>query len=299
MALMTSALTFPLTLPDGARVETTIDYACEQENWLGTERKASRMRYESAIKAREGGYRVSRKTLEFRPTVQDAADPVQAVVDAIPARNLTYITDRNLAPQSVENWYELSAHISDDIRKAAEGDSHMENALVVRTSLWAMTSPADAAQVVLRSEVELARSIGATFQTGQSVVTEEPHAFLFDGQEIAGRSVLSLERIDEARGVAVLRYRRSADPKALKAVLDDIFHEIVREMEIVGGSSVDRKKITAPEFEDTTTCFYEVDLKTGLPTKAECEYRTRRTDLEFLQVTTRTEHWAITQTLKN
>ena len=297
MALTVSALT--LTLPNPARVETTIDYAYEQVGGGETERKSSRLRYEKVISAREGGYRVSRRTLEFRPTAQaEVPDLVQAIADALPARDLTYLADRNLTPQSVENWSELSARVSNDMVSAAS-DGHMDSGLVVRMSLWATTSPADAVYYALRSEVELARPIGAVFKAGKSIVTDEPRAFLFDGQDIAGRSVLSLEKVDEARGIAVLSYRRAADPKALKAILDDVFDDIVSEMKLAGRGPVDAKKLTAPEFEDTTTCRYEVDLKTGLPTKAECEYTARRTDLEFLQVTTRTERWAITQTLKN
>jgi hypothetical protein len=299
MALMASAMSLKLALPNPARVETTIAYSYEQSGGFESVRKATHLRYEKVIAAQEGGYRVSRRTLEFRPTAQAAAPGVvEAIVDALPARDLTYLADPNLMPQSVENWYDLSSRVHSEIAKSA-GVDPADGSSIVSLSLWATTSPADAVHYALSGEVLLARAIGAAFQTGKPVVTEDPRAFLFNGEDIASKSVLSLETIDQARGIAVLRYRREADAKALKIILDEVFSDILREHALVEGGPVDAKNFTAPQFEDTTTCRYEVDLATGLPTKAECENTARRTDLEFLRVITYKERWAITQTLKN
>lgn len=278
-------------------METTVDYTYEHAGPWRTERRSSRTRYEKVITAREDGYRVSRRLLEFRPSAQDAAasDSFQTVVATAPARDLSYAADKNLKPLSVENWYDLSSKISAGMRVAAKGDPDRESSLTVALSLWAMTSPADAVHVVLRNEVELFRPIGAVLEAGKSIVEEEPFAFAFDGHSIKARSVLSLESLDVARGVAVLNYSRGADPGSLKEVLA----EIVSQIESDRGTPIDAATLAALQFEDTTNCRYEIDLKTGLPTKAKCEYKARATDMAFFDVVTRAEQWVMTQILKN
>ena len=296
-ALPASALDLSLRLPGHARMETTVDYSYEHVGPWGTESRSSRARYEKVITARGDGYRVSRRLLEFRPSAQDTAmsDSFQTIVATAPARDLSYAADKNLKPLSVENWYDLSSKISNDMRVAAKGEPDRENSLTVVLSLWAMTSPADAVHVVLRNEVELFRPIGTVVEVGKSVVEEEPFAFAFDGHSIKARSVLSLESLDASRGVAVLNYSRGADPRSLKEVLA----EIVSQIESDRGEPIDAATLAALQFEDTINCRYEIELKTGLPTKAKCEHKARATDMTFFDVVTRTEQWVMTQTLKN
>jgi hypothetical protein len=52
-------------------------------------------------------------------------------------------------------------------------------------------------------------------------------------------------------------------------------------------------------FDRSSACDYEVDIKSGLTTKADCVAKVQLTDPTTGEVGGRNEYWAITQTLKN
>ncbi|PVM84765.1 hypothetical protein DDF62_21915 [Caulobacter radicis] len=294
MALTGSSLALPLVLPRQARVETTTDFVRERrERGRPTQRNGFQARHENLIRARDDGYRVSRRTLAFREVSTDAAPSgVRVAMDAASACDLSYVADRNLTPKSVENWQGgVSSAITAQLAQAGKAAGLRDDVLVAPMTLWAQTSAADAVHVVLAGELRLAAPVGAVFEDGEAIETQEPAAFAFGGHAVAGRTVLSLERVDEARGVAVLNYRREADPASTQAAIDGLVWEINL------AEALKPEERAALQFEDTMVCRYEVDLKTGLATKAECERTTRETDFPWYEVIAVTERWSIVQTL--
>lgn len=294
MTVMGSSLALPLVLPRHARVQMETDYARERrERGRPTSRGGFQARHESLIRAGGDGYRVSRRTLAFREASTDAAsNTVQAAMEAAAACDLSYVADHSLGPKSVENWQGgVSSAIAAKLALAAKAQGLQDSALTVPTTLWATTSAVDAVHIVLTGEQRLATPIGAVFEDGKAIRTTEPGAFVYAGHAITGRSVLSLERVDEARGVAVLNYRREAETASTQAAIDEVVWEITL------AQALEPEERAALQFEDTMVCRYEVNLKTGLTTKAECERTTRETDFPWYELIITTERWSITQTL--
>ncbi len=296
LAMLASTFSAPLNLPASARVEVTIEQSSQEPRLMlendgsqGYDQTSSSARYESLVERQGEGYRVTRTLIERRPP--EGTSRLQAVTDA-PSR-LVYAADRDFKPLRIEDWSRFVSDMRAALKGAASSDRDRQY-VAMATSALSKMPPEDAAHGFLEAEMTLAAPVNAVFTGGGPVTSEEvfPSA---SGQDVRIPVVLTLERVDEARGVAVLRRVQTFDAKAMNALLAQV-QDVVQER--VGPT------LTTPEeagvrVESAETCRYEIDLKTGLPTRAECETKTVTTPPAPNDPTIRTERWVMTQTLKN
>ncbi|PVM84766.1 hypothetical protein DDF62_21920 [Caulobacter radicis] len=296
LAMLASTFSAPLNLPPSARVEVTVEQSSqeprimlENDGGQGYDQTSSSARYESLIERQGEGYRVTRTLLERRPP--DGTSRLQAVTDAPP--RLVYAADRDLKPLRIEEWSRFVSDMRAALKGAVRSDMDRQY-VAMATSALSKMPPEDAAHGFLEAEMELAAPINAVFVGGAPVTSQEvfPSA---SGQDVKIPVVLTLERVDEARGVAVLRRVQTFDAKAMDALLAQV-QDVVKERL---GPTLTTPEEVKVKVESSETCLYEIGLKTGLPTRAECEHKTVTTPPAPHEPTTRTDRWVITQILKN
>lgn len=298
LAMLASTFSAPLNLPSPVRVETTIEYSAEEPRFepeldgsQGYDRTSVLRRYESLVERQGEGYRVTRTLLEHKPSEEGGNVRFQAALDT--PRRVVYAADRNLKPLRVEDWPRFVSDMRAAMRAETRNDMHREYAAAALSALSKMP-PEDAAHGFLDAEMELFAPVNAVFEGGAPVTSQE----LFpssSGREVQIPVVLTLERVDEGRGLAVLRRVRTFDAKAMGELLAEA-QDVAKDRL---GASLTTPEEVGVRIESAENCLYEIDLKTGLPTRAECEHKTVTTLPAPHEPTTNTERWVITQTLKN
>lgn len=297
-----AAATFaaPLTLPKTARVEMVVERSRDDLRGGQTQRSTSRTRYEKTIEARGEGYRVTLKPLETKLPDTPETAKVETALGELMNRTLVYTADESLAPEAIEDWPALSADVSKAMSALVAGDREAAKGVEAMTSMFSSLNAEQAASVFLKEDGFQSIPVNAQIDPAKPVVYPEVIPSPLGGPPVKSIVTLAVEKVDAARGVATLEWTQALDPESTRATVTQMIDAIMARMGPEAAKQPEmRAKFEKMVFDRTSTCDFEVDLKSGLPSRTTCESRLKVTDPITGELNGRTERWVITQALKN
>ncbi|KSB87358.1 hypothetical protein AS593_10380 [Caulobacter vibrioides] len=309
MSLLTLALAAaqvfaaPLDLPAKAQIEMTVVKTREdlREGEAG-QPMTSRTVYAKTVEADGEGYRVTLKpTSTELPKVGPAEvqAKVQSALEGMLSRTYVYKADESLAPTAIEDWPAVVADMTKALQALAGNDPDVVKVMGGMTSMFGRMSPEQAAGLMLKEDGMLSTAVNIELEVGKPFTYDDQVSSPLGGGPIKANGVVVVERIDEARGVGVVRWSQSIDPESATAVITQLIQGLIAQMPAETPKPDFKAMMAKAKLENTSGCLYEIDLKTGLPVRADCESKTAITDPRSSRLSGRTERWAITQTLKN
>lgn len=289
----------PLDLPKTARVEMVVSKTREDVRGGKTTRVTSETRYDKTIETRPQGYRVTLKPTSVKlPSTPETAK-VEAAMGDLMNRPVVYVADEGLKPSTVEDWPGFVAEMRKSMLALAGDDKDVAKAMTSVVVMFEGLSPEQAAGILLKEEGLISLPINVELEAGKPFTYEEMIASPMGGSPIKSNGALAVQKVETGRGVAVLRWTQTLDPGSMRASLALTMQKLMAGM----GPEADRPEVKAMlakmTFDRTSACDYEIDLKSGLPVKTDCEVKITLTDPATGETGARNEYWAITQTLKN
>jgi len=296
----TATYAAPLDLPRTAKVEMVVVKTREDVRAGKTMRNSAETRYDKTIEAKGEGYRVTLKpTATKLPISGPEAAKVEAALGGLMNRTMVYVADESLAPSSIEDWPGLVAEIRKSMTTLASGDKDVAKNLDAAISMFANMSPEQAAGLLLKEDGFLSIPINVELEPGKPATAEDLMPSPLGGSPIKTRTALVVQKVDTARGVATLRWTQTLDPESLRASMAQMVQAMMARMGPEANKPEAKTMFEKMSFDHTSACDYEVDIKSGLTTKADCEAKIKLTDPATGETGGRNEYWAITQTLKN
>lgn len=251
----------PVEVPNGSVIELTIEKNGEQ-TVNGTTTKIGDMsfRYRQEIAATDTGYTVTQTALDMQgpPEAKASLDEAMAAT-----KHITYDADERLAPLRIRDADALIAAITKTEGATPEQLKAQEQAM----AMFKRMSPEHLAGLLLREQAMAAAYQGLVLPIGETVEgeSETPNPF-GAGPAIKQTVKVTLASVDREKGVATIQADTAADPASFKAALP----EIVRQIAPADAPAPTAEELAQLTFEKSNSCRYEIDLKTGLATKAEC-----------------------------
>jgi len=300
-ALATTAATYaaPLDLPKTARVEMTVVKTREDIRGGKTTRNSGETRYDKTIEATGDGYRVTLKPIATKLPAGPETAKVEAALGGLMTRTMVYTADESLAPSSIEDWPGLVAEVRKSTTTLTAADKDAAKGVEAAMSMFAGMSPEQAAGLFLKEDGFLSIPINVELEPGKPVGSESMTPNPLGGAPIKTRSALVVQKVDTARGVATLRWTQTLDPESLRASMAQMAQAMMARMGPEANRPEAKAMFEKMSLDRTSACDYEVDIKSGLTTKADCEAKIKLTDPTTGETGGRNEYWAITQILKN
>lgn len=300
LAMAASTFSAPLTLPKVAKVEMSVERSREDVRNGEMKSASAFTRYEKTIEARDGGYRVTLKPVETRlpelPSETDQAK-LQAAVENLTNHTFVYAADESLAPKSMEGWSSIIAEIRKTLTALVGDSPEGQQALGAVVPVFERMNPQQAAAVLLKEDGFLTIPVNVDLEAGKPHTYEDRLPNPLGGPPIKADGVIALETIDTARNVAVVRWTLTLNAQSAKDSMAVALEALAARMPQKPGAPDPRTALASLKLDRTSGCLYEIDLKTGLPLKANCESLITSSDPSG-QTATRTERWVITQSLK-
>jgi hypothetical protein len=299
-ALAAAAYAAPLTLPKPAHVEMVVVKTQENVRAGKIQSGSSEVRYDKTIEARDGGYRVTLKpTATKLPDAGPEAAKAMAAMNGLMNRTIVYVADESLRPSAIEDWPGMVAEIRKAMTGLSNGDANTSKAVDAAVGMFATMSAEQAASTLLKEDGFLSIATNVELDPGKPATGESMIPSPMGGPPIKSHVSLALRKVDTARGVASLRWTQTLDPDSARASIAQMAQTMMARMGPEGNKPEVKAMFEKMSFDRTSNCDFEVDLKTGLPTKADCEALLKVTDPTTGEGGGRNERWAITQTLKN
>lgn len=299
LAMAAATYAAPLDLPKTAKVEMVVVKTREDIRAGKTTRNSGETRYDKTIEARDGGYRVTLKASSIKLPDTPAAAKAEAAMSSLMKMTFVYAADDDLRPTAVEDWPRLMAEFRKGMQALAGDDEGAAKAMDAAVSMFSGMSAEQAAGVFLKEDGFLSIPINVELELGKPATAEDSIPNPLGGPPIKADTALVLRKVDAARGVAALRWTQTLDPESTRASLTQMMQAMMARM----GPGADKPETKAMfekmSLDRTSACDYEVDMKTGLTLKADCESKLSVTDPSTGQTGQRNEYWVITQTLKN
>lgn len=298
LALAAEAYSAPLALSKPARIEMRVERSREDVRAGATTKAQSTTVYDKTIEPAGDGYRVTLKPVSITPPRVDSPSEqakLQAAVEQVSQQTFVYRADANLRPQAMEDWPKIVATVRQALTKVVGDKPEAAQAIEMVSASFGRMTPEQAAGVMLREDGFLSLPVNVTLAAGQSKTYRESLPNPMGGPAIQSDGALVVEKIDTARGVGALRWTQALDPESTRASMTIALKAMAAQLGKTDAAPIIEKL----KLERTSTCLYEVDLKTGLPTKAECGSMITGSDPTSGQTAARNERWVITQTLKN
>lgn len=301
-ALAGTAATYaaPLDLPKTAKVEMVVVKTREDIRAGKTTRNSVEIRYDKTIEAEGDGYRVTLKpTVTTLPVSGPGAAETEAMISGLMNRTLVYTADESLAPSSIEDWPGLVAEVRKTLTALGGGDKNAAKGADTVVSIFGKMTAEQAADLFLKEDGFLSIPINVELEPGQPVTAEDMIANPLGGSPIKTNVALVAQKVDTPRSVATLRWTQTLDTESLRASMAQTAQTLMTRMGLDANKPETKAMFEKMTFDRTSACDYQVDIKSGLTTKADCEAKAMITDPTTGEVGHRNEYWAITQTLKN
>lgn len=301
LALAAEAVSFPLALPKSTHVEMRVAHTRQDTRGAQTTSGTASTVYDKTIETTANGYRVTLKPLETKlPDVGSAAQQakIQAAVEGLYKRTFVYAADESLRPTAIEDWPGAVAEMRKGLATLAASLPEAAPGLEGAVGMFARMTPEQAANIMLREDGFLTLPVNAEFEIGKPRTYEDRLPNPLGGPPIKADGAINLERIDQAKGVAVVRWSLVMDPKSTSESIAVAIKNLVAATGKADTPEA-RAMIDKIKLERSSGCLYEIDLKIGLPTKADCDSKIVSSDPTSGETITRNERWAITQTVKN
>jgi hypothetical protein len=300
LAAAATAYAAPLDLPKTAHVEMVVVKTREDIRAGKTTKNSSETRYDKTIETQGDGYRITLKPTSTKlPAGTPEAAKAEAALAGLMNRTLVYTADESLAPKTVEDWPGLVVEVRKAMLALVGGDKDGVKAMESMASMFSNLSAEQAASVFLKEDGFLSIPVNAELELGKPAAYEETIPSPMGGPPVKTNAALIVKTIDTARGVATLRWTQALDFESTRASVSQMVQAILARMGPEANNPEIKAKFEKMSFDRTAACDYEIDLKSGLPTKADCEAKLQLTDPATGETGGRNEHWAITQTLKN
>lgn len=298
-ALAAATYAAPLTLPKTAKVAMAVVKTREDIRAGKTTRNTGETQYDKTIQAQGEGYRVTLKPTSIKLPDGLPAAKAEAAMSGLMNLTFVYTTDDSLRPTAVEDWPRLVTEVRKSVEALAGDDKTTAQAMDAAVSMFSGMSPEQAASVFLKEDGFLSLPINASIEPDKPTTYEDMLPNPMGGPPIKSQGALALVKVDTARGMAVLRWTQTLDPASARASISQMMQAMLARMGPEGNKPEVKVRLEKMSFDRTSACDYEVDLKTGLTTKADCESKISLTDPMTGETGQRNEYWAITQTLKN
>ncbi len=298
LALAAEAYAAPLALPKPAHVEMRVERSREDVRAGKTTKGQSTAVYDKTIEPVGDGYRVTLKPVSVtQPALGSPSEQakLQAVIEQVTQQTFVYTADAALRPQAMQDWPQVVATIRSALTKIVGDKPEGAQAVEMVSAMFSRMTPEQAAGVILREDNFLTLPVNLELAAGQSKTWQERLPNPMGGPPITADGKIVLEKPDTARGVGVLRWTQALDPESTRASMTVALKAMAAQL----GKTDAGPTIEKLTLERTSNCLYEIDLKTGLPTKADCATLIAGSDPTSGQTASRTERWVITQTLKN
>lgn len=270
----------PLTLPDGARVRQVITKTTRTEQDGRIETGRFEGEYLNSFTPDKDGYRVTKTRVkstfalsenipsEGETHVADLKKMMDALSD-IP--EITYVADINLTPLRIENWPKLRGQIKKAMRGAGLMKARQEEAF---DSLYDRVTPEGAAELFLPEDAMLSipHNLGLSLNNPYRLDSKMPGPF--GGDPLDARESLTLTLWDEAAQTAQITYESGPTREAMDAyaiAIKPVLEQIAQDEAKLTGTAP--KAVGDVHLDIATRCLYEVSLKTGLVSRAECNSR--------------------------
>ena len=300
-ALAMAAATYaaPLDLPKTAKVEMVVVKTREDIRAGKTTRNSGETRYDKTIEAKGDGYRVTLKATSIKLPDSPAGAKAEAAMGDLMKMTFVYAAGDSLRPTAVEEWPRLMAELRKAMQAVAGGDEDAAKGMDAAVSMFSGMSAEQAAGVFLKEDGFLSIPINVELEPGKPATYEEMLPSPLGGPPIKSQGAVALQKVDTGRGVATLRWTQTLDPESTRASISQVIQALMARMGPEASKPEVKAMFEKMTFDRTSACDYEVDLKTGLTAKADCEAKLSLTDPTTGQIGQRNEYWAITQTLKN
>ncbi|NQE62009.1 hypothetical protein [Caulobacter sp. RHG1] len=298
LALAAEAYSAPLALPKVAKVEMRVERSREDIRAGKTTKGQSTAVYDKTIETTADGHRVTFKPVSVtQPDMGSPTDQAKlaAAIEQVSQQTFVYTADANLRPVAVEDWPQVVTTIRSALTKIVGDKPEGAQAIEMVTAMFSRMTPEQAAGVILREDGFLSMPVNLQLAAGQSKTWQENLPNPMGGPPIIADGKIVVETIDAARGVAALRWTQALDPASTRASMTIALKAMAAQL----GKTDAAPTIEKLKLERTSSCLYEITLKTGLPTKADCSSLIAGSDPTSGQTATRTERWVLTQTLKN
>lgn len=300
LSVSAAAYAAPLALPKPTRLEMVVVKTQEDIRDGKTVRGGSEVRYDKTIETREGGYRVTLKPTATKLS-DDSPDRAKALaaMSGLMSRTIIYTADPSLQPLAIEDWPSMAIEIRKSMAGLAGDNAEAAKSMDAAASMFANMSAQQAAGLMLKEDGFLSIATNVELSPDKPAIAESLIPSPLGGSPIKGHVTLALQNVDKARGVAYLRWTQTLDPESVRASLAQLAQTMMARM----GSDAAKPEVKTIfekiSFDRTSRCDFEVDLKTGLPIKADCNSKLQVVDPVSGGSGGRNEHWVITQTLKN
>lgn len=277
----------PIALPSGAIIDLVIEKSQGETRGgkVGPIAGAT-FRYRQTVTPEGDGYRV-------RQVMTDAAFPAGARPDTGESRllaaasDLSYLADESLAPVELIDW---DATIDRMLAVIAEADPEAPKAALDATrKMFADMGPDLGADVLLKEQNVLAATQTLGLDKGKALEETQQVPNPLGGPPIDSIYRIELVSLDVAAARAKIRSTQILDPASAGRSMKAAMERMMKEM---------GKSDTAPSdfhMDRSIVCAYDMDLKTGLTARVECDMKASFT--AGGETGGRTERTVITQTL--
>jgi hypothetical protein len=269
----------PVSLPDGASWTLTAEHTRRAEgmgealNWSLTTTK--RLTWHA-------GRRGKPATLTVTPisAVAGEGSPpeiARARSLAIPA---TLTVDESLAPGEVVNRDEVRAEFLRLVPDAANGAPAMIDV---------------SSKAMIASELATAsRGQGFGLKLNQPISADASMPNPLGGPALRAVETVELASFDKERGRAVIKWRQALDPGSFKASIAAMLAAMAKDKANPAKIEDARATLETATMTNRTECLYEIDIRTGLASRGDCQIDTGVTVQGKSQKVS--EHWTISQT---
>lgn len=283
----------PIELPAGTVLQITV-----QHTGMRTAADAKNLELKSGSHFRlqvtptADGYHVRQSGMQIDPSAGASAEQQKAINDATAAAGeVEYDADEFLSPLSITDWPGFTGRMAE----ASAALSMVTGADPVTVEqLRNMTPQQGAAGLVEANFLSLPQGMG--LDLGKPVKGQDTVVDPAIGAPMIIDYSYELTALDKGAGKASVSTKEGFDPASAKAAAAR--QAAAFSAQQLRGEAPSPTEFAALSLERTTECRYEMDIKSGLTTKADCT-RTARTISQDLKPVVATDRWVITQTRAN
>jgi hypothetical protein len=195
--------------------------------------------------------------------------------------------DESLLPQKVRDWPKMR----EVIFAALAASTSDQGAFEAVKANFARMSDVQAASL-FKEQALVGIGQGVSLELGERRTYEDQVPNLFGGPAIKTNGEIRLDGYDAKAGRAIVAWSQSLDPASLATSVNTAVNALVARMQPEKQAKA-RAQLASLTMDRKDSCRFEIDLTTGLATKADCTSAV--TSGAGGRVNSRTDHWVITQ----
>ncbi|MDB5439056.1 MAG: hypothetical protein JWM33_1483 [Caulobacteraceae bacterium] len=281
----------PIDLPAGAVLQIAVQHTGVRTTAdVQTVNLKSGSRFKLQVTPTPDGYHVRQSAMQVDPQPGASAEQQKAISEATAAAGeVEYDADEFLSPLRITDWPGYTGRMAEASAALALITGADPATL---EQLQKMTPEQGAAGLVEANFLALPQGMG--LDLGKPVRDQDTVIDTAIGAPMIIDYSYDLTALDKATSKATITTREAFNPASAKAAATKQIAALSAQQP--RGVSPSATALAALSLERTTECHYEMDLKTGLTTKADCSRTVRGIGADLRPLLT-TDHWVITQAL--